>query len=150
MRCDNCPLSSPDDVCSEAEGCNHFSSYSCASSLCPDPVHPEDARYRAQAYQQIIVVGQAVQQANERHCQHDDVHRIFHFPSPPTTLPDRPAKRKGLKPGQTYADILTQKKLIREAVERTARDTSVGIEADIKTQRFLWMAVIALNESFAG
>lgn len=60
----------------------------------------------------------------------------------------RAEKRKGLKPGQTYADILTQKKLIREAVERTARDTSVGIEADIKTQRFLWMAVIALNESF--
>lgn len=60
----------------------------------------------------------------------------------------RAEKRKGLKPGQTYADILTQKKMIREAVERTARDTSIGIEADIKTQRFLWMAVIALNEAF--
>ena len=60
----------------------------------------------------------------------------------------RAAKRQGLKPGQTYGDVLAQKKMIREAVERTARDTSIGIEADIKTQRFLWMAVIALNEAF--
>ena len=60
----------------------------------------------------------------------------------------RAAKRQGLKPGQTYGDVLTQKKMIREAVERTARDTSIGIEVDIKTQRFLWMAVIALNEAF--
>lgn len=60
----------------------------------------------------------------------------------------RAAKRQGLKPGQTYGDVLAQKKMIRQAVERTARDTSIGIEADIKTQRFLWMAVIALNEAF--
>lgn len=55
-----------------------------------------------------------------------------------------PYKRKG----ETYADILAKKRMIKEAVERTTRDTSIAIEADIKTQRFLWMAVIALNEAF--
>lgn len=60
----------------------------------------------------------------------------------------RAAKHKGKRRGETYADVLSQKKMIKEAVDRTARDTSIAIEADIKTQRFLWMAVIALNEAF--
>ena len=60
----------------------------------------------------------------------------------------RRAEKRGKRHGETYADVLTQKKMIREAVERMARDTSIGIEADIKTQCFLWMAVIALNEAF--
>lgn len=57
----------------------------------------------------------------------------------------RAAKKR---PGETYADVLAKKKMIKDAVDRTARDTSIAIEADIKTQRFLWMAVIALNEAF--
>lgn len=60
----------------------------------------------------------------------------------------RAEKRSGRKPGQTYADVLSQKKMIRQAVEQSVHDTSVQLEADIKTQRFLWMAVIALNEAF--
>lgn len=60
----------------------------------------------------------------------------------------RAAKHKGKRPGETYADILARQKMIKEAVEKTAHDTNVAIEADIKTQRFLWMAVIALNEAF--
>ena len=60
----------------------------------------------------------------------------------------RAAKHKGKKPGETYADVLAKKKLIKDAVEQSVHDHSVAIEADIKTQRFMWMAVIALNEAF--
>ena len=60
----------------------------------------------------------------------------------------RTAKHKGKRPGETYADVLAQKRMIKEAVDRSVHDRSVAIEADIKTQRFMWMAVIALNEAF--
>ena len=60
----------------------------------------------------------------------------------------RAEKRSGRKPGQTYADVLTQKKMIRQAVEQSVHDTSVQIEADIKMQRQLWIAIVALNEAF--
>jgi hypothetical protein len=33
-------------------------------------------------------------------------------------------------------------------VEKSTRDLSISIEADIKIQRFLWMSVIALNNAF--
>lgn len=52
------------------------------------------------------------------------------------------------RPGETYADVLAKKKLIRETVEREVHSESVKLEADIKTQRYLWMAVVALNEAF--
>lgn len=58
----------------------------------------------------------------------------------------RAAARK--RPGETYADVLAKKKLVKEAVDRSVHDQSVAIEADIKTQRFMWMAVVALNEAF--
>ena len=60
----------------------------------------------------------------------------------------RAAMKKGKRPGETYADVLAKQKMVKEAVERTVHDTSVGIEADIKTQRVLWMSVEALNRSF--
>lgn len=60
----------------------------------------------------------------------------------------RRAAMKGKRPGETYADVLAQKRMVKEAVEKTARDTSIAIEADIKTQRFMWMAVVALNNVF--
>ena len=60
----------------------------------------------------------------------------------------RAEKWQGLKPGQTYKDVLAQKKMIREAVERSVHDTSVQLEADIKMQRQLWIAIVALNEAF--
>lgn len=60
----------------------------------------------------------------------------------------RAAKRIGKRPGETYADVLAKKKMIEEAVRESVHDNSVKIESDIKTQRFLWMAVIALNEAF--
>lgn len=60
----------------------------------------------------------------------------------------RAAMKKGKRPGETYADVLSNRKMIKEAVDRSVRDQSIAIEADIKTQRFMWMAVIALNEAF--
>lgn len=58
----------------------------------------------------------------------------------------RAASKK--RPGENYADVLRKQQLIKEAVEKSAHDHAVSIEADIKTQRFLWMAVVALNEAF--
>lgn len=60
----------------------------------------------------------------------------------------RAAAKKGKRPGQTYADVLAEKRLIKEAVEKSAHSHAVAIESDIKTQRFMWMAVIALHEAF--
>lgn len=60
----------------------------------------------------------------------------------------RAALKKGKRRGETYADVLAQKKMIKEAVEKSAHDNTVALEVDIKLQRFLWMAVIALNEEF--
>lgn len=52
------------------------------------------------------------------------------------------------RPGENYADVLARKKMIKEAVDQSVHDSSIAIESDIKVQRFLWMAVIALNEAF--
>lgn len=60
----------------------------------------------------------------------------------------RAARKKGKRPGETYADQLARERMIKEAVEKTAHDESVALESDIKTQRFLWMAVVANNIAF--
>lgn len=60
----------------------------------------------------------------------------------------RAQKHRGKHPGETYADVLAKKKLIKASVDKMARDTGIQIEAEIKVQRFMWMAVIALNEAF--
>lgn len=60
----------------------------------------------------------------------------------------RAAKHNSKRPGETYADVLAKKKMIKEAVEKSARDHTIAVESDIKLQRFLWMSVIALNEAF--
>lgn len=63
---------------------------------------------------------------------------------------NRQQRRQAAKkrPGENYADVLAKEKMIREAVEREAHSESVRLEADIKIQRFMWMAVVALNEAF--
>ena len=60
----------------------------------------------------------------------------------------RAAARQGKRQGETYADVLAKKRMIKEAVEKNVHDHSIAIEADIKSQRLLWMSVIALNEAF--
>lgn len=60
----------------------------------------------------------------------------------------RAARKKGKRPGETYADQLARQKEIKQAIEKAARDETVALESDIKTQRFLWMAVVANYEAF--
>lgn len=45
------------------------------------------------------------------------------------------SRHKGKRPGETYADVLAKQKMIKEAVDKSVHDTSVTIEAEIKTQR---------------
>lgn len=65
-------------------------------------------------------------------------------------MPNRSQRRAAARkrPGETYADVLAKKRMIKEAVDRSVHDNSVALEADIKVQRLLWMAVVALNEEF--
>ena len=56
--------------------------------------------------------------------------------------------KKGKRQGETYADVLSQKRMIKEAIDQSVHDHSIAIEADIKTQRVLWMSVVALNQAF--
>ena len=60
----------------------------------------------------------------------------------------RAAKHKGKRQGETYADVLAKKRMIKEAIDRSVHDQSVAIEADIKSQRIEWMSVCALNAAF--
>lgn len=60
----------------------------------------------------------------------------------------RAAYKKGKRPGETYADQLAREKDIKQAIEKAARDETVALETDIKTQRFLWMAVVANHMAF--
>lgn len=60
----------------------------------------------------------------------------------------RAANKKGKRPGETYADQLARQRDIKQAIEKAARDETVALETDIKTQRFLWMAVVANYEAF--
>lgn len=60
----------------------------------------------------------------------------------------RAATKRGKRQGETYADVLAQKRMIKEAVDRNVRDRSIAIESDIKSQRLEWMSVIALNRAF--
>ena len=50
--------------------------------------------------------------------------------------------------GQSYADVLAQQREAHEAVEKAARDATVKVDADIRTQRALWLSVISMAEAF--
>lgn len=60
----------------------------------------------------------------------------------------RRALSRARKPGQSFAEAVGAKMMIREAVERKVHDESVRLEADIINQRMLWEAVVALNDEF--
>ena len=50
--------------------------------------------------------------------------------------------------GMTYADVLSQKRQVREAVDKAARDTTVQLEADTHTQRAMWLMVVSIHDAF--
>lgn len=51
-------------------------------------------------------------------------------------------------PHQSYADVLARQREAHEAVEKAARDATVKVDADIRTQRALWLSVISMAEAF--
>lgn len=50
-------------------------------------------------------------------------------------------------PHQSYADVLARQREAHEAVEKAARDATVKVDADIRTQRALWLSVISMAGS---
>lgn len=60
----------------------------------------------------------------------------------------RRAMARAKKSGQSFAEAVGARQMIREAVERKVHSESVRLEADIINQRMLWEAVVALNEEF--
>ena len=60
----------------------------------------------------------------------------------------RRAYKKGKRQGESYVDVLAQKRMIREAIDKSVHDQSVAIEADVKSERMMWMNIVALNRAF--
>lgn len=57
-------------------------------------------------------------------------------------------KHKPLPPGMTYAEKLAQEKMVKEAVEKAARDHTVKIRAEILAQRDLWLQIVSIGRAF--
>lgn len=57
-------------------------------------------------------------------------------------------KHRGLPSGMTYADKLARDRMIKEAVEKAARDDTVRIAADIKAQRLMWLQICSMADAF--
>ena len=60
----------------------------------------------------------------------------------------RRAYKKGKRQGESYVDVLAQKRMIKEAIDKNVHDQSVAIEADVKRERMMWMNIVALNRAF--
>ena len=43
---------------------------------------------------------------------------------------NRKARRAKKRPGETYADVLARKQMLKQAVREAARDTSIQLEAE--------------------
>lgn len=61
---------------------------------------------------------------------------------------NRKARRAKKRPGETYADVLARKQMLKQAVREAARDTSIQLEADIRTQRALWLSSVSVADAF--
>lgn len=48
----------------------------------------------------------------------------------------------------TYADMLAQKRMMREAVQHAANDATVQVRADVATQRALWLVVCSIADAY--
>ena len=63
-------------------------------------------------------------------------------------MANRKMRRQGKPQGASYADVLARKKLQQEAVKAAVNDTTLEIKSEIRTQRALWMSVVAMNRAF--
>lgn len=52
------------------------------------------------------------------------------------------------RPGETYADVLARKQMLKQAVRDAVRDTSIQLEADIRTKRALWLSSVSVADAF--
>ena len=57
-------------------------------------------------------------------------------------------KHRGLPHGQTYADKLAQERMVKQAVEKAAHSQTVRLQTDIRTQRMMWLQILAINRTF--
>lgn len=57
-------------------------------------------------------------------------------------------KQRGRPAGMTFADELAQKRMLREACEKAAHDTTTELRTNIQAQRYTWMVCLALNRAF--
>lgn len=64
-------------------------------------------------------------------------------------MANRKQRRHPGKPqGVRYADLLAHKKFQMAACKQAVQDTALQIQSEIRTQRALWMACIAMNRAF--
>ena len=61
---------------------------------------------------------------------------------------NRKMRRHGKPQGASYADVLARKKYQMEICKAAAYDTTLQIQSEIRTQRALWMSVVAMNRAF--
>ena len=57
-------------------------------------------------------------------------------------------KHKPLPKGMTYADKLAQDRLVKESVEKAAKDQTLQVRADIRAQQMMWLYVVAMCRTF--
>ena len=57
-------------------------------------------------------------------------------------------RHKPLPKGMTYADKLAQDRMVKEATEKAAKDTTLRMRADILSQQRLWLFVVAMCRAF--
>lgn len=63
-------------------------------------------------------------------------------------MANRKMRRHGKPQGASYADVLARKKYQMEICKAAAYDTTLQIQSEIRTQRALWMSVVAMNRAF--
>lgn len=52
------------------------------------------------------------------------------------------------KPGQSFAEVVGARQMIKKAIDEDVYHESVKLESDIMLQRFMWECVVALNQEF--
>ncbi len=60
----------------------------------------------------------------------------------------RRALARAKKPGQSFAEAIHARQMVKEAVESKVMDEKINLETDILLQRFMWECIVALNEEF--
>lgn len=56
--------------------------------------------------------------------------------------------RPGKPQGMTYAQVLARQAAVRAGLEKAARDATVQAEADIHTQRAMWLMVCSIADAY--